>query len=172
MSEQVSQNVDIIYKIAVAVMAICNFCLAIYIFFFNKGEGKKKDEKNNRQTLLSILVLNYKMKEFYEIFDKIQAQVVKFRKETITEDFKNSINEGLEEVFSEYRRKFAEPIGAIDSSLYKELMDIADRLQSELSTAIFDKGVNLDVEEKYSSLIDEPIISAQRDMIKALNNYL
>ena len=172
MSEQISQYVDVIYKIAVVVMAICNFGLAIYIFFFNKGEGKKKDEKTNRQTLLSILVLNYKMKEFYEIFDKIQEQVVMFKKGSITESLKNSINEELEGAFSDYRRKFAEPIGAIDSSLYKMLMDIADRLQSELSTAIFDKGVNLDVEDKYSSLIDEPIISAQRNMIRALNNYL
>lgn len=164
--------VDVIYKIAVALMAVCNFCFAIYIFFFNKGEGKKRDEKNSRQTLLSILVLNYKMKEFYDIFDDIQEQVGKFKNESVTEELKNSINEGLEKLFSDYRRKFAEPIGAIDDSLYKELINKADLLQSDLSIVIFDKGVNLNVEDKYSSLIDEPIISAQRDMIKALNNYL
>lgn len=167
-----TQCIDLGYKVAVGLMAICNFALAIYIFFFNKNTNQKKDEKNDRQRLLCILVLNHKMSVFYELFDSIQKETSRLKKEQITDKLKSEINEVLLGLFSDFRKMFAEPVGAIDNDLYKELMERADKIQSELSYSIFDKGVNLNVDDKFSSLIEEPIIKAQREMIAILYKFI
>lgn len=164
--------IDLGYKIAVGLMAICNFVLTIYIFFFNKNTNQRKEEKNDRQRLLCILVLNHKMSVFYNLFDKIQQETSRLKKETVTDNLKSEINETLESLFSDFRKMFAEPVGAIDNNLYKRLMERSDMLQSDLSHSLFDKGVNLDVDDKFSSLIEEPIIKAQREMISILYKFL
>lgn len=157
---------------AVGIMAVCNFVLAIYIFFFNKNNTEKKDVRQNHRSLLSILVLNYKMNEFYELFSEIQSQTNRFRTETINDTLKISINDNLENIFLKFRIQFAEPVGAVDEKLYKELMEALDHLQSDLSTSIFDKGVNLDVDDKYNELISEPTITAQSNIIRMLYRFV
>lgn len=163
---------DTLYKIGVVAIALFNFLFSIYLYRANKTSQKIKETKFNRQNLLNVLVLNHKLDGLYKIFDSIQSDCKILLDTSVNEETrKDQANSKLEELFIRLNLEFITTLRAVDVTLSDNILDIADGLQSKLSENIFDKGVNLDVKDKYDEMIQTPISDAEISIIRKLYEF-
>lgn len=159
---------DIVYKIAIGIIAGCNLLFSIYIH----KSHKKKEIETNKQNLLNVLILKHKLDKFYEIFKGIHSECKVLLDKNIEENEKeNLVNTKLEDLFIRLNIEFVTTLRAADISLSQEVLDIADKLQGKLSENIFDQGVNLHVKAKYDELIQNPISDAETQIIQKLYEF-
>lgn len=169
--ERTTDYLDIAFKSATICIAIFNAYFAIKIF---KSKNKKDDtekERDRKIQLLKTLVLDHNFKYFYSIFDEIECELSKLKNPKLTDQDKQSIESNIQDLFISLRRNFYDSLLAIEETLYDNIKNKCDELQSHLSLTIFDQGVNSSHTPKYDDLINEKLIDAKTEIIKTLFGY-
>lgn len=163
---------DIFYKVSMVVIALFNIAYAIWLYRQNKKSSREKNLFESRRAMLSLLILNHKMTDFYKYMSEIHDSTYRFVKEKKSNsEIKKEIEDSVLESFINLRLHFIDVFEAVDKPLAEKLLQEADNLQSVISTAIWDSGINLNVEEKYNEQIMNPISNAQTRMLKLLFNF-
>jgi hypothetical protein len=163
---------DVLYKIGVILIALFNLLFSIYLYHTNKKNQKEKETKANRQNLLNILILNHKLDVFYKIFAEIHSGCKVLLDINIDENKrKEQANSRLEDLFIRLNIEFITTLRAVDIPLSDSVLNISDELQGKLSENIFDKGVNLNIKEKYDELIKNPVSDAEICILRKLYEF-
>lgn len=163
---------DCFYKVSMVVIALFNIAYAIWLYRQNKKSSQEKNLFESRRAMLSLLILNHKMTDFYKYMSEIHDNTYRFVKEKKSnKEIKKEIEDSVLESFINLRLHFIDVFEAVDKTLADKLLQEADNLQSTISTAIWDSGINLHVEEKYNEQIMNPISNAQTRMLKLLFNF-
>lgn len=163
---------DWFYKVSMVVIALFNIGYAIWLYKKNQDVLKEKNLYESRRAMLSLLVLNHKMDSFYKYMTEIHNSTYRFVKENKTnKTLKQEIEADVLESFINLRLHFIDIFSAVDKELAKQLQADADDLQGVISSAIWDSGINLNIEDKYNEQIMNPISSAQTKMINRLFNF-
>lgn len=169
--EATTDYLDIVFKSATIFIALFNAYFAIKIF---KDKNKKEDaekERDRKIQLLKTLVLDHSFKNFYTIFDEIENELVNLKQPNLTDQNKQTIDSNIQDLFIKLRRTFYDSLLAIDETLYENIENKCDDLQSHFSLTIFDQGINLSHSPKYDDLINEKLIDTKTEIIKTLFSY-
>lgn len=162
---------DVAFKTATIFIAVFNAYFAIKIFRLKNQREDVDKEKDRKMQLLKTLVLDHNLKYFYELFDKIETELLNLKQPNLTDTQKETIDTTIGDFFISLRRKFYDSLLAIDGNLYDGIKGKADKLQEELSNTIFDPGINLSHTPKYDELIKEKLSTAKTNIIKNLFAY-
>ena len=156
---QFMQLLDIFFKTATIIIAIAN--LFFVVKFFNL-KNKKEDadkEKDRRINWLKTLVLDHSLDSFYSFFDSLETELNKLKEQNLTIDDKKHVDDKLGDEFILLRRNFTDTLIAVDENLYKNVLNISDKLQTHLTETIFDNGINLAHPPKYQELVLEKLMN-------------
>ncbi|EDS16997.1 hypothetical protein [Bacteroides stercoris] len=159
---------DIVYKIAMILIALFNIWFAITI---HKLKNKKEDnfkEADRKIALLKTLILDYNLKFVYDFFDSLELHLNELKTK---EANKRNIESDIQADFKKLNEKFINLLSAVDNGLYGKILQIGDDCRDKLVTNIGDAGVNLYVESQYVKLIKKPYEEAKKEMLKVLFNY-
>jgi hypothetical protein len=164
-------TLDNFQKIATIVIAIANLFLLIkYTNFKNKKEDKEK-ENDRKINWLKTLILDHNLSKFYSFFDSVKAELANLRIRGMSDSQKETVDSKVGDHFINLRRDFIDILLAIDDKLYKQILEIIDKLQAHLTNTTFDDGINLDVDSKFNDLILEVLTKSKTDIIKLLFHY-
>jgi len=173
-SEEPSQfkdYLDIFCKIATILIAAFNAYFAYKFFWFRNTKDEREKERDRNIQLLKTLVLDHNFSNFYDIFAEIEDNLKPLKRPNLTDAEKGPIDTAIGECFIALRRQFYDSLLGIDENLYEKVKDKADKLQSEISNAIFDAGVNLSHQPKYDELLIEKLINCKNNIIGDLFAY-
>lgn len=162
---------DIAFKSATICIALFNIYFATKIFRIKDRKEDSEKERDRKIQLLKTLVLDHNLKHYYSIFDEIEAKLTELKAPNLNDDNKSTIDTSVAELFIKLRRKFYDSLLAIDNALYDTIVDFSDKLQTDLTNAIFDPGINLSHTPKYDELIQEKVTNTKTEIIKKLFNY-
>ena len=162
---------DTLYKVSMIVIAICNFVFSLYIFVSKNSKEDIDKEANRKLGLLKTLVLDHKLSILYNKFSELSNETKILLTKKMSDQEKSNLDEKLAEIFISLRLEFVLLLSAVDEALYVKILASLDRLQEKLTTALFDSGINLDVNPKYNYYIQKPINDIQISIIKELFKY-
>ena len=164
-------GLDVVYKIAMILIASCNLFFAFYIF---NSKNKKDDhihEKNRKIGLLKSLVLDYNMKYFYDFFDCIDKETQVLNQLNLTIEDKMKTNNTLIDLGKVLRQKFIDGLIAIDKGLYNEIIQTTDKMLDSLTESIFNEGIKLSHQPMFKDKITNQITETKTTIIKSLFSY-
>ena len=161
---------DIAFKSATICIALFNIYFASKIFRIKNKKEDSEKERDRKIQLLKTLVLDHNLKHYYSVFDEIEAKLTELKTPNLNDENKSAIDTSIADLFIKLRRKFYDSLLAIDNALYNTIIGYSDELQTNLTNAIFDPGVNLSHAPKYDELIQEKVINTKTEIIKKLFN--
>lgn len=165
------EYLDIAFKTATILIAFFNAIFAIKIFLVKTKKDDADKERDRKIQLLKTLILDHNLKNFYDLFDKIEIELIKLKQAGLSMDDKSKIEENLSELFISVRRKFYDSLLAVDLTLYEGIKSKIDAFQADLTNAVFDPGVNLSYPPKYDEVINEKLTLTKTDILKKLFIY-
>lgn len=124
--------------------------------------------KNSRQNVLKTLILDYNIKHLYAYFDEIEKELENLKDKEITLEQKKQINKNQLKFAQNYEQKFIDLFLFVDDDLRKNLVNEINDLTDKLTEAIFDDGINLYVDEKFSSYISNKVSSSKSKIVSIL----
>lgn len=125
-------------------------------------------KRNSRQNILKTLILDYNIKHLYAYFDEVEKELERLKNKDITLEQKQEINNNLLKSAQNYEQKFIDLFLFVDDDLRKKLVDEINDLTDKLTEAIFDEGINLYVDEKFSSYISNKVSSSKSKIVSIL----
>ncbi|TGK87578.1 hypothetical protein EHQ24_01665 [Leptospira noumeaensis] len=152
-------------------IALFNSGFALKIFLSNSKKDEIKREKDRKIQLLKILVLDHNLKYFYDIFEKLEMKLHLLERKNLKLNTKKTIEGDISNLFIQLRRKFTDPLLAIDNSFYDRILKTLDDHQSSITNAIFNEGINLSNKEKYNEIISEEHSAVKSDILRILFSY-
>ncbi len=162
---------DIVYKSATVIIAACNVLFALWIFWNKTKKDDSNKEKDRKILWFKVLLLDYNLKYFYTFFDKLETGLSNLKNHNLSQADKEAIESAAADDFIVLRRKFTDTLLAIDKSLYDRVLTYSDDLQSSISSAIFDGGINLSHNPKYDEVISEKLTEIKTNIINLLFCY-
>lgn len=162
---------DIAFKSATILIALFNIYFASKVFRINSKKSEAEKERDRKMLLLKTLILDPNFKYFYELFDKIEEELMNLRQPNLTDAEKSKVDSGVLDLMILFRRKFYDSLLAVDESLYEAIKNLGDKFQSEISTIIFDPGINLSHGPKYEELITERVSAIRTEILKVIFAY-
>lgn len=125
-------------------------------------------KRSSRQNVLKTLILDYNIKHLYAYFDEIEKELECLRDKRITLEQKQQINNNQLKSAQNYEQKFIDLFLFVDDDLRKKLLNEINDLTDKLTEAIFDDGINLYVDEKFSSYISNKVSSSKSKIVSIL----
>jgi hypothetical protein len=162
---------DVTSKIATVLIAVFNLYFSYKLFSMKNDKDDLTEEKKRRLHLFQVVVLDYDLKHLYDFFDEVDSVSKRLLNRNQDLVLKREVIDLLSDEFILFRRKFVDVLFAIDVSLHKKILSLADDLQSHLSTSILDSGINLSYKPKFDEVICEKIVSVKIAIIKELYNF-
>ena len=162
---------DISFKSATILIALFNVYFATKVFNFKNKKDDNEKESDRKIQLLKTIILDHNLKNFYSIFDEIDIELNKLKTPNLTDEEKGTIDSSVADLFIKLRRKFYDPLLAIENNLYDTIKANCDELQSNLSNVIFDQGINLSHLPKYEDSIDEKLTVCKTKIVQILFTY-
>ncbi|MDI9871091.1 hypothetical protein [Flectobacillus roseus] len=166
-------SLDVIYKIAMIIIAAFNASFAVYIF---RGKNVKDDaqkEKDYKVQLLKTLVLDFGLKKFYEVFDLILKETKPMCLDSTNEKYITplEVNEKIQDHFVTLRLEFYDNILGIEKSLHRKIEEEIDRLNDSLTNSLVNEVNDFQNPTIYQEQIEQKISSCKSNVISTLFNY-
>lgn len=164
---QVSNTLDVILTVAMAVIAVVNVFLTIYIYRAGRKNSSKSELQTRKFELLQTLVLNSNIGKLYDFYSNVakHCEPLLVHNDQITKKKSNDLVIAEQAAF---RRDFITLINVVDKSLSQDLKILTDSLVDGITEAIFDEGVNLKHKPKYDELISQRISKNRVDFLSKL----
>lgn len=166
---------DMIYKLAMIVIALFNVFYAYKLNLFKRKKEKNDEENSKRQreeerkiTLLKSLVFDYHLEHLYVFLTSTGNLLQKLKAKNAD---KKTIETELQKIFKELNDRFIVFLLATASSMGKQFQDVSDAMRDELVTNISDESINLWVERCYNDKIKMTFEKGRDKMINLLFRY-
>lgn len=158
---------DMILAIAMAIIAVVNIGLTIYIFRTGRKDSSKSELMTRQFELLQTLVLNSNIDRLYDFYKSVakHCEALMSHNDRTT---KKKVNDAVIAEQAAFRRDFITLISVVDKTLSQELKVLTDSLVDGITEAIFDEGVNLKHKPKFEELISQSISKNRVDFLSKL----
>lgn len=158
---------DSILAIAMAVIALANIFLTIFIFAQGRKDTSDSANKQRKFELVQTLILNNRLPLLYSFYDAVSIEC---RKLLVKNDqqTKVAVNETNISLLKRFRQDFIMPFNVVDHELFVGLKATADDLIDGITEVIFDEGINLRHEPKFNEMITEPLSRNRNAMLAFL----
>jgi hypothetical protein len=170
-SEGGRSTLETFSDIATIVIALVNTFLVWFIFIKTQSQGNEDKERARKLDLLKSLILDHNLKHFYNFFEKTELALNRLKTSGLTDDQKSNIIDLGNDEFIELRKKFTDTLLAVDKNLYNKVLEVTDKLQSEISNNTFDLGNNLSHNPKFEECIERPLQITRTEILKILFQY-
>ena len=158
---------DTILAIAMAIIAIADIFLTVFIFRQTRKDSSEVERNHRKFELMQSLILNYRLQLLYGFYDAISKECGALLIST-DQDTKKLVDDNNKAILKKFRLEFVMLFQVIDHSLCLDLKKIADDLIDGITEVIFDEGINLTYEPKYNEMITEPLSRNRNAMIAKL----
>lgn len=162
-----NNTLDMVLAIAMAIIALVNIGLTIYIFVAGRNDTSKTELMSRKFELLQTLVLSSNINRLYGFYQNI-TQYCEPLIQHNDQKTKKKVNEDILSEQASFRRDFITLISVIDQNLSKELKELTDSLIDGITESIFDDGVNLKHKPKFEELISQKISNNRVDFLSKL----
>lgn len=162
---------DFGFKLATVIIAIVNVILTLKLFFFKSNKEDIDKEKDRKIQLLKTLVLDHNLKNYYEIFHKLNLNLERLKLSNEAENNVLLVEDENSKLFILLRSQFYDFLLAIDEKLYEEIKGLSDDLQQKLSNVVFDTSVNFKDELTFNERIIEVVNNSKSEILKKLFQY-
>lgn len=162
-----SDIMDTIIAIAMAVIALANIILTVFIFYQGRKDTSEVAKKQRKYELIQTLILNNRLHLLYEFYDAISEECRKLL-DSSDQQVKTAVNNKNKALLKKFRQDFVMPFKVVDHELFVGLKETADNLVDGITEAIFDEGINLRHEPKFNEKISEPLSLNRNTMLSKL----
>ena len=162
-----SSCMDSILAIAMAVIALANIFLTIFIFKQGRKDTSESANKQRKFELVQSLILNNRLPLLYSFYDAVSKECRKLLVKN-NQQTKVAVNETNMSMLKRFRQDFIMPFNVVDHELYVCLKGTADDLIDGITEVIFDEGINLQYEPKFNEMITEPLSRNRNAMLSIL----
>lgn len=160
--------IDFVYKIAMVVIAACNF---VYVLHFNKNNSEKnrvKYERDRRLSLFKTMILDNNLRHLYDYFNNMDAELQKLLNKNAN---KKEIEKNIQILTSNLEKNFTSFICAFNYELGMRVRTITDRFLDDIVSSMGNEGINLYVKGVYHDNIKKPFNDTKEKLIKTLSEY-
>jgi len=161
-----SGTMDTVLAIAMAIIAIADIILTIFIFRQARKDSSEVERKHRKFELMQSLILNHRLYLLYNFYDAVSKECEVLRTNADKET-KKMVDDNNKALLKKFRLDFLILFNVIDHNLYNDMKTNADNLIDGITESIFDEGINLTHGPKFDELITEPL-SRNRNKIVAL----
>lgn len=160
-------TMDSILAIAMAIIALANIFLTIFIFTQGRKDTSEGAKKQRKFESVQSLILNNRLPLLYSFYDDVSKEC---RRLLVKNDqhTKVSVNETNMVLLKRFRQDFVMPFNVVDHELFVGLKATADDLVDGITEVIFDEGINLRHEPKFNEMITEPLSRNRNAMLAIL----
>lgn len=134
----------------------------------SRSDSHQQSISSRKLELMKTLILDHQMSVFYEHFKKLQDILARLKNQACN---KRDVEKEIQPVFRSLNEELLVLFRAIDEKLYKDILDQSDQCRDKLVESIADDGINLFIENKYKEHIQQPLTSAQQEIIRIIYNY-
>lgn len=158
---------DMILAIAMAIIALVNIGLTVYIFITGRKDSSKSELMSRQFELLRTLVLNSNIDRLYDFYKNVakHCEALISHNDRAT---KKKVNDAVIAEQAAFRRDFITLISVVDKNLSQELKVLTDSLVDGITETIFDEGVNLKHQPKFDELISQSISKNRVEFLSKL----
>lgn len=164
----INNIIDILYKIAMIVIAIANF---IYIWTLNIFR-EKKDGKHRifarKMDYLKTIIYEPNLKYLYEFYSDIELELQKLKDKKAN---KTNIEAEIQKIFKKFRSNFIIILNAAVPELGSKIQNICDTMRDTLLENLSDPGINLWVDRYYNDKIKSVFEREKGNIISTLFSY-
>lgn len=160
--------IDVLYKIAMIVIAIANFIYAWKLNIFRKKEDGKHRMFARKMDYLKTIIYEPNLKYLYEFYSDIESELQKLKDKNAN---KNEIEAEIQKIFKKFRSNFIVILNAAVPELGGNIQAICDTMRDTLIANLSDQGINLWVERYFNDKIKAVFEKEKVNIISALFSY-
>ncbi len=165
-STNVSFNsmIDIMYKIAMIVIAVANF---IYVWKLNIFREKKDGRHRifaRKMDYLKTIIYEPNLKYLYEFYSDIELVLQKLKNQNAN---KTDIEAEIQKIFKKFRSNFIVILNAAVQELGSKIQNVCDTMRDTLLENLSDPGINLWVDRYYNDKIKSVFEREKANIISA-----
>jgi hypothetical protein len=175
---QQSISISDISGVANIILAIMTFCLAYYVFVYQRKKDKLTDlktaelnNKNIRLQWFKELMIQPKIGELEDYFISIRSLQSKINGNDLTEEEIIALINFIKEEQSKLRKSFIDSFLILIPKVYESMISILDKLTDELTDIISNDELKLRNPKTYEKEINSRINQAHLDIYKIIFNY-
>lgn len=176
--EDQSSLVDSISSISNIITAIAGFALAFYVFVYQRKKDSvdRNDRiiettKNIRIDWFKTTIVQPNLTYLYDFYKQLHLTSTRLTVANLSLTDKSLVIEEIKNSCYEFRQLFIDLTGAVDSSIQTRIQQNIDRLLDEITTVVFDQGVNLFHIPAFNDKIEKPINTSKNDLFTILFSY-
>ena len=158
---------DKILSIAMAIIAIANIIMTVYLFCQSRKDTSEGEMKRRKFELIQSLILNHRLQLLYDFYDNVSNECLSLLKSSDRVS-KKAVDDNNKALLKRFRLDFVMLFNVVDHQLYEDIKSLGDNLIDGITEAIFDEGINLTHEPKYNEMITEPLSRNRNAMISKL----
>lgn len=157
-----------IMNVVTLLIALGGLVISIVVARMSRSDSHQQSISSRKLELMKTLILDHQMSVFYEHFKKLQDILARLKNQACN---KRDVEKEIQPVFRSLNEELLVLFRAIDEKLYKDILDQSDQCRDKLVESIADDGINLFIENKYKEHIQQPLTSAQQEIIRIIYNY-
>ncbi len=152
-------------------LGLSNLIISIYLFY-TKSEKESKDKESDRQLQgMKVLILDQRMKYYFETFDKLQEMLNALYNGKCRIKERIIFAEQLTTWFTEFRVQFVDLFMAVDYKLYRLLLDRMDFTNDGLVELISNEEINIVSSSFNKKDIETQIFSFRTDLLHIIYDF-
>lgn len=169
---------EIIQGITNILISLLTLFLTYYVFIYQKKKDKSDKEnsiqqqsKNNKLQWFKELIIQPKMNEVFDYFEKIKTLKNDINSNELSMDQRQDLIERIKQYQSDFRKSFLEIVQNVNSSLYNDLLKHIDDLTDKLTEVISNDELKLCHEKTYDREIQKPIDKTYNNFMASIFNF-
>jgi hypothetical protein len=157
--------------IAQVVIAGVNLFLVFYFFYQQKRDSRLANKKSVRLQWFKELVMQPNLAVFNQFFTDIEDLRARLLATPISNDDYLEIGRLLRSNFSKFRVKFQQPLLNIDQTLYLNIKQIIEDLDTQVTTAMLDATFDFTNDAVFNDNIATHLVKAKTDILTYIINF-
>lgn len=160
--------IEWIVNIATLLIALGSLFMSVYVFREQRADTKANNDSVRKLNLMKTLILDQSMPYFYDIFKRLTQSTEKLKKQSCLRD---EVEREIQSLLRELNEQIISLFLAVDSYLYRDLLDLSDDCRDNLVIGIGDLSLDFQIEELYRRHILNHIESTKREILRLIYNY-
>lgn len=160
--------IDILYKIAMIVIAIANFIYAWKLNIFREKKDGRHRISARKMDYLKTIIYEPNLKYLYEFYFDIESELQKLKDRNAN---KADVEAEIQRIFKKFRSNFIVILNAAVPELGYKVQNICDTMRDSLLENLSDPGINLWVDRYYNDKIKSVFEKEKANIISALFSY-
>ncbi len=160
--------VEWIVNVATLLIALGSLFMSVYVFREQRADTKAHNDSVRKLNLMKTLILDQSIPYFYDIFKRLTKSTEKLKEQSCQ---RYEVESKIQLLLRELNEQIISLFLAVDSYLYRDLLDKSDDCRDNLVMSIGDLSLDFQIEELYHRHILNHINSTKREILRLIYNY-